>query len=63
MCTFPPSVVELQRLEAILNICIEIVYLLYFPDSEEERRSSDYASAQAGLHLCCIGLSRDYDQL
>ena len=33
--------------------CVEQVYQLYFPGSEQQSRWSDYADVEAGLRLWC----------
>ena len=44
---------QLQRLARVLKLQLLQVEVLYYKGSEQQRRWSDCANAQADLHLCC----------
>ena len=50
---------QLQRLASELKFRVLQVYILYFSKSEQQRRWSDCADAQAGLRLCCTQTPED----
>ena len=50
---------QLQRLARKLKFRMLQVYIWNFPISEQQRRWSDCADAQAGLRLCCSQNSED----
>ena len=48
-----------QKLFRVLKFWLQNLEILYDLSSEQQRRLSDCADAQADLHLCCSHMTKD----